>query len=154
MGIELPLLWGLGGLGLLGLGVGLATGFLLGRRSRRGPPPPVFELACALCRLNAQVAADPELARLLLVFVEAPRRLDRVERVRARAWFDSARRLHRLLIEAESVADADRAALLPSMGEPAQGAGTGMHAAPANITLLDPEFFALVEAIRERAPRP
>lgn len=150
MGIDSPLLWGLGSLALF---VAAGAGFLAGRRHRSRTPAPVFELASALCQLNAQVAGDPDLAGLLLTFVEAPRRLSRVERVRARAWFDAVRRLHRLLLEAESLQGEARSALLPSMGEPALGGASGGHLAPPNITLLDPEFFAMVEAMRERAPR-
>ena len=113
----------------------------------------LVELGSRLAQLNSQVAADPSLAALLVRYIESPDSLTRLEGIRARAWFDSARRLHRLLLEFPELSASERDALLPSMGEPAAksgGASRRHHAAP--ITLLDPEFFAVVAAIRDREP--
>ncbi|GEM_PF-6771306 len=144
------------GVALAALVSGVAfAGFLAGRR-RSVADSPVDGIVRDLCALNAQVAADADLAALLTTYVEAPGRLDRVERVRARAWFDSARRLHALLAESLAHApDGDRrlAAYAPTMGE---GAGARSHddgpmlPRVSNVTLIDPEFMAWVESMQAR----
>ena len=147
------------------LGVGLAA-FLLGavasraypRRAVAAPPPSAASIVRDLCALNARLAEDPVLARLLVRYVETPTQLDRPERVRARAWFDAARRLHGLLaeaLEAEPGLAARWTHFAPSMGEGAAGpyAVTDGELSPprlSNVTLIDPEFLAWLEAMRER----
>jgi hypothetical protein len=125
------------------------------RRSR------VDDLVRGLCDLNARVASDPDLAALLITFTESPSALTRVERVRARAWFDSARRLHRMLhtaLGADTRPESTRSMWVPSMGEAPQPGTSQGTALPdfhsdekelSNFTLIDPEFMAWVEAMRE-----
>ncbi len=150
--------WGIGVMMLVG---GVLGSWSVWRRDQSARRERVDDLVLALCLLNEKVAGDPGLARLLIVFTEAPMKLDRIERVRARAWFDSARRLHRLLHAAlgrEVPTEMTRSIWTPSMGEPARGERD--HATPdgdlppdhegvSNITLIDPEFMAWVEAMRE-----
>ena len=141
-----------GGLGLLaGLAYQRARA---GRRRER-----VCELVTALCALNAEVARDRDLTRLLLTHVEAPHRLDRIDRVRARAWFDNVRRLHGLLRAelAATGATTPPGGVLPSMGEPMPWR-EGLSDGSSNLTLIDPEFLAAIHAQRGPAgntgPRP
>lgn len=147
------------------LGVGLAAFFLGAAFSRVFPRrpdttahPSAASIVRDLCALNARLAEDPTLAELVLRYVETPAQLDRVDRVRARAWFDGARRLHALLAEAlerEPALAERRERFAPSMGE---GAGdpcivAARDFAPprlSNVTLIDPEFMACVEAMRGR----
>jgi hypothetical protein len=146
-------------------GAGLAA-FLLGalvahsspRRPRRAAPPSAAAIVRDLCVLNTRLAEDASLAALVVRYVERPAQLDRVERVRARAWFDAARRLHGLLDEAlerEPGLAERRDRFAPSMGEApttSRGVRPGPHAAPrvSNVTLIDPEFMAWAEAMKER----
>jgi len=150
--------WGIGAILLMGSVLG---GWAACQRNRSVRRARVDDLVRALCDLNAKVATDPTLAALLIAFTESPSELDRVERVRARAWFDSARRLHRLLHAAlghEVAPERTRSMWIPSMGE---AAGGTVHVArgptelqpdrggPSNITLIDPEFMAWTEAMRD-----
>lgn len=150
--------WGIALVFLIGAALG---GLAVWRHDQSARTARVDELVRALCELNALVASDPVLAALLIAFNESPLRLDRVERVRARAWFDSARRLHRLLHAAlgrESAPEVTRSMWIPSLGEAARGGAqgtpgiTGLFADPgaiSNITLIDPEFMAWAEAMRD-----
>ena len=137
---------------------GVAVSRVFARRASPAATPSVEAIVRDLCALNGRLAADSELAALLVRYNEAPARLDRVERVRARAWFGAARRLHGLLAEAleREPGTAGRAeAFAPSMGEGAGEIGAsrdGGFARPriSNVTLIDPEFMAWVEAMQER----
>lgn len=162
MGIEpLALSSVLGGLGALWLLGALVAAWAVHRRVRASRRARVDGLVRSLCSLTAQLAADRRLARLLVDFVDAPETLERADRVRARAWFDSARRLHRLLDAALAEArpgEVPRSAWVPSMGESVVSQGllqsqrSSTSAAPAacsNLTLIDPEFQAWIEAIRD-----
>ena len=137
-GVDLRLL--AGGACILVATVGA---IVLSRRDRSVRTSGIREIVQALCVLNAQVSADRNFAAVLIGFTETPEKLDRVDRVRARAWFNSARRLHRLLHEALEREGADSLAThrwAPSLGEASD---------PGNVMLIDPEFMAWVEAVRE-----
>ena len=145
--------------------VGLAA-FLAGavvsrvfpRRVGPAVPPSAETIVLDLCALNGRLAEDPTLAELVVRYVEAPARLDRVERIRARAWFDAARRLHGLLADAldrDPGLVARAGDFAPSMGEGAgeaqdRGVAGFPHPPVSNVTLIDPEFMAWVEAMRVR----
>ena len=150
--------WGIGALILVG---GVLVGWAVRRREQSVRRARVDDLVRGLCELNGRVASDPNLAALLITFTETPAKLDRIERVRARAWFDSARRLHGLLHAALGegpATDVARSMWVPSMGEAAgRGSGSGRgrielateEGALSNFTLIDPEFMAWVEAMRD-----
>jgi len=146
-------------------GAGLAA-FLLGalvarsspNRPRRAAPPSAAAIVRDLCVLNTRLAEDASLAALVVRYEERPGQLDRVGRVRARAWFDAARRLHGLLDEAlerEPGLAEWRDRFAPSLGEAPSDPRAAVHAADgpprvSNVTLIDPEFMAWAEAMKER----
>lgn len=144
--------------GLAAFLAGAVVSLVLARRDGRAAPPSAEAIVRDLCALNGRLAGDATLAGLVVRYVEAPERLDRVERIRARAWFDAARRLHGLLADAldRDPGLAARAGdFAPSMGEGAgdsRGNGVPDFADPpvSNVTLIDPEFMAWVQAMKSR----
>ena len=152
-----PMLAG-GGLAAFLMGAFVARWFP--RRSRSAAPPSAATIVRDLCVLNTRLAEDANLAALVVRYVEHPAQLDRVERVRARAWFDAARRLHGLLDEAlerEPGLAGWRDRFAPSFCEAPAGpyaVDPAAQGAPrvSNVTRIDPEFMAWAEAMKERRP--
>lgn len=106
------------------------------------------QLTLALHLVGDPLRQDPDFTRLLDRYRTAPRELDEVDRIRARSWNSAASRVYALALgEAEPSNDAGW--FLPPFGDDRRSHVSDVPTLDG-LTKLDPEFAALVNALRDR----
>ena len=107
-----------------------------------------LQLAIALHFVGEQLRRDRSFVQVLRTFRDRPEELDETDRIRARSWARDASRVFSLAL-AEQEHAGEPLWYVPSMGESPKPGGSNL---PTLETLIqmDPEFLALVDALRNR----